>query len=185
MFQRLFGRERRANQAIVDALYSTIVASARQPRFYSDWGVPDTPLGRFEMLSLHFCLFLRRARGEPGQIAAIAQEITDTFFLEVDHSLRELGIGDVSVPKRMKKLARMFYGRAATYGEALDARDDMALTDALRRNVRPGGADWPEATQLAAYVRAAADSLAGQPSTEICAGRLTYPTPPGGRDETP
>ncbi len=164
MFQRLLGRERRANQAIVDAIYSTIVASARQPKFYSDWGVPDTPLGRFEMMSLHVFLFLRRARGEAGAIAGIAQEITDTFFLEVDHSLRELGIGDVGVPKRVKKLARMFYGRVEAYGEALDARDGAALAEALRRNVRPESAEWPQAAALAAYVQAAADALAGQPS---------------------
>jgi len=177
MFQRLLGRERRANQAIVEALYAIIVASARQPKFYSDWNVPDTPLGRFEMMSLHVFLFLRRTRGETGATAAIAQEITDTFFLEVDHSLRELGIGDVGVPKRMKKLARMFYGRAEAYGGALDAEDDGALAEALRRNIRPESAVWPEAPRLAAYVQAAATDLAGQPSVEIEAGRLRYPAP--------
>jgi cytochrome b pre-mRNA-processing protein 3 len=177
MFQRLLGRERRANQAIVDALYSTIVASARQPRFYSDWSVPDTPLGRFEMMSLHVFLILRRLRGQTGAAGQIAQEITDTFFLEVDHSLRELGIGDVGVPKRMKKLARMFYGRAEAYGGALDAMDNVALAEALRRNIRPESAEWPEAADLATYVQAAADDLAGQPSTDIDAGRLRYPAP--------
>lgn len=177
MFQRLLGRERRANQAVVDALYSTIVASARQPRFYSDWSVPDTPLGRFEMMSLHVFLILRRLRGQTGAAGQIAQEITDTFFLEVDHSLRELGIGDVGVPKRMKKLARMFYGRAEAYGGALDAMDNVALAEALRRNIRPESAEWPEAAELAAYVQAAADDLAGQPSTDIDAGRLRYPAP--------
>ena len=85
--------------------------------------MPDTPLGRYEMLALHMFLFLHRMRGEVGTAAAVAQEVTDTFFLDVDHSLRELGIGDVGVPKRVKKLARMFYGRAAAYGEALDAGD--------------------------------------------------------------
>jgi cytochrome b pre-mRNA-processing protein 3 len=177
MFQRLLGRERRANQAIVDALYSTIVASARQPKFYSDWGVPDTPLGRFEMLSLHVFLFLRRARGETGAIASIAQEITDVFFLEVDHSLRELGIGDVGVQKRVKKLARMFYGRAEAYGEALDGADATALAEALRRNVRPESAEWPQAKELATYVQAAAAALASQSAGDVSAGRLSYPAP--------
>jgi len=176
MFQRLLGRERRANQAIVEALYATIVASARQPKFYSDWNVPDTPLGRFEMLSLHIFLFLRRTRGETGATAAIAQEITDTFFLEVDHSLRELGIGDVGVPKRMKKLARMFYGRVESYGGALDAGDKDALAEALRRNVRPESAQWQQASELAAYVQTAARDLADQPTGEIDAGRLKFPS---------
>ena len=176
MFQRLLGRERRANQAIVDALYSTIVASARQPGLYSDWAVPDTPLGRYEMLSLHMFLFLHRMRGEVGASAAVAQEVTDTFFLDVDHSLRELGIGDVGVPKRVKKLARMFYGRAAAYGEALDAGNSVALTEALRRNVRPEERDWRQAPSLAGYVTTANKSLAAQSSADIVAGRVVFPS---------
>jgi len=174
MFQRLLGRERRANEAIVEALYATIVAGARQPRFYSAWGVPDTPLGRFEMLSLHVFLFLHRLRGETGVLTHIAQEVTDVFFLEVDHSLRELGIGDVGVPKRMKKLARMFYGRAAAYGEALDADDVDALAAALRRNVRPDSGEWPEAGELAAYVVSSHARLAAQSPAGIAAGNLSF-----------
>lgn len=175
MFQRLLGRDRRANQAIVEALYATIVASARQPEFYSTWGVPDTPLGRFEMLSLHVGLFLRRLRGERGAAADIAQELVDAFFLEVDHSLRELGIGDVSVPKRMKRLARMFYGRVAAYGEALDQGDLPALAAALTRNIRPDATNWPQAAELAGYVSQAAEVLKTQPADRIVAGDLHFP----------
>ena len=145
MFQRLFGRERRANQAIVGrALFAQSWRRRGSQRFYSDWDVPDTPLGRFEMLALHMFLFLHRMRGEAGDCRAVAQELTDTFFLDVDHSLRELGIGDIGVPKRMKKLARMFYGRAAAYAEALEPAMPR-LTEALARNVRPEDADWPQA----------------------------------------
>lgn len=176
MFQRLLGRERRANQAIVDALYGTIVASARQPKLYSDWSVPDTPLGRYEMLTLHMFLFLHRVRGEVGAVAALAQEVTDAFFLEVDHSLRELGIGDVGVPKRVKKLARMFYGRAAAYGEALDSGDPAALAEALRRNVWPDSEKWPQADDLARYTAAANASLAAQSSADIVAGKILFPS---------
>lgn len=85
-------------------------------RFYAQFQVPDTPLGRYEMLSLHIFLALHRMRGENRALADLAQEIADEFFKDVDHSLRELGIGDQGVPKRMKKLARMFYGRVAAYG---------------------------------------------------------------------
>ena len=175
MFQRLFGRESRANKAIVEALYSTIVASARQPGLYSDWDVADTPLGRFEMIALHMFLFLHRLRGEDGAAAARGQEVTDMFFLEVDHSLRELGIGDVGVPKRVKRLARMFYGRTAAYGEALDNNDRKALAAALQRNVRPDDAAWPHAETLASYVFSARQSLASQATAEIAAGQLHYP----------
>ena len=175
MFQRLLGRDRRSNQAIVDALYAAIVASARQPRFYSEWDVPDTPIGRFEMLAVHVFLFLRRMRGEDGVAVEIAQELTDGFFLEIDHSLRELGVGDVGVPKRMKKLARMFYGRVASYGEALDQSDQPALQQALSRNVLPDRTDWPHAAELATYVSGAAAAIAAQSISDICAGKLHFP----------
>jgi len=175
MFQRLFGRQRHANRAIADALYSAIVAAARQPVFYSDWSVPDTPLGRFEMLSVHMFLFLHRMRHEGGASREIAQVLTDEFFRDVEHSLRELGIGDLGVPKRMKKLARMFYGRATAYAGALERSDGPELAAALARNVRPDISDWPEAGALATYMKAADISLSGQPLEALIAGRIHFP----------
>lgn len=177
MFQRLFGRKRQANRAITDALYTRIVAAARQEPLYSAWNVPDTPLGRFEMVSLHMFLFQHRLRGEEGASAEIAQLLIDEFFLDLDHSLRELGISDTGVPKRMKKLAKMFYGRTEAYKDALERNDHAALAAALSRNVRPDEKEWPEASALATYVIAANRDLAAQPSQEICAGKLEYPAP--------
>ncbi|MBZ9678960.1 ubiquinol-cytochrome C chaperone family protein [Mesorhizobium sp. ES1-1] len=179
MFQRLFGRERQANRAITEALYAQIVAAARQTVFYSDWNVPDTPLGRFEMVSLHMFLFQHRLRGEEGAARDIAQVLIDEFFLDVDHSLRELGIGDVGVPKRMKKLAKMFYGRTAAYDDALERNDRDGLVAALSRNVSPD-AVWPEASLLAHYVIDARDWLAAQPSESIVSGTVTFPAASGG-----
>lgn len=176
MFQRLFGRERRANQAVTDALYAQIVAAARQPGLYSEWLVPDTPLGRFEMISLHMLLFQHRLRGEPDPSREIAQILIDDFFTEVDHSLRELGIGDTGVPKRMKKLARMFYGRTVSYSDALDSGDRAAMTAALHRNVCPGDAEWPQAARLADYVFEAREALGGQSSADIVAGTVNFPS---------
>ncbi len=161
MFQRLFGRERSANRAITEALYASIVAAARQPLFYSDWNVPDTPLGRFEMLSLHMFLFQHRLRGETGASRELAQILIDEFFTDVDHSLRELGIGDLGMPKRMKKLARMFYGRTVAYADALERGDRAALAAALARNIRPDAASWPEAGGLADLCRSDAVAHAG------------------------
>jgi len=184
MFQRLFGRESRANRAITEALYGEIVAAARQPVFYSDWRVPDTPLGRFEMLSLAMLLFQHRLRGEEGPAREVAQVIIDEFFTDVEHSLRELGISDPGVPKRMKRLAKMFYGRTAAYSDALDNADAAALAAALARNVRPDDADWPEAPNLAAYAFRAEKELARQATEDICAGRITFPAAGRGeRDE--
>ncbi len=170
MFRRLFGiARRRSNQAVVDELYGRIVAAARQPHLYEDWGVPDTPLGRFEMMSLHLFLVLHRTRGGSDAVVSVAQELTDTFFLEMDHSLRELGIGDMGVPKRVKKLARMFYGRAQSYGEAIDAGDRAALTAALSRNIRPGEEDWQGAEPLADYATALSAELRAQSDDELLA----------------
>jgi cytochrome b pre-mRNA-processing protein 3 len=179
MFQRLFGRERKANRAVTEALYERIVAAARQRVFYSDWNVPDTPLGRFEMLSLAMLLFQHRLRGEEGMAQEVAQVLIDEFFIDVEHSLRELGISDPGVPKRMKKLARMFYGRTAAYTDALDRDDAVAMAAALARNVRPDETAWPEAAQLAGYAFAAQEALAAQPTDAICAGRLVYPDAQG------
>ncbi|WP_256750788.1 ubiquinol-cytochrome C chaperone family protein [Mesorhizobium sp. Mes31] len=175
MFQRLFGRERHANRAITEALYAQIVAAARQTVFYSHWNVPDTPLGRFEMLSLHMFLFQHRLRGEGAAAQEVAQVLIDEFFLDVDHSLRELGIGDVGVPKRMKKLAKMFYGRTAAYDDALERNDHDGLTAALARNVRPDAGAWPEAPRLALYVTDAARHLGAQPTESILSGTVTFP----------
>lgn len=175
MFNRLFRRG--GNRTIIDALYGKIVASARQPGFYSAWDVPDTPLGRFEMLSLHMFLVMHRLRGEDGASAALSQELADEFFKDVDHSLRELGIGDMGVPKRMKKLAKMFYGRVGTYGSALNADDRAELAVALKRNVRSDAGDWPQAPHLADYVFAAREMLARQPSQAIQEGAVGFPEP--------
>jgi cytochrome b pre-mRNA-processing protein 3 len=175
MFQRLFGRERQSNRAVTEALYERIVAAARQKVFYSHWNVPDTPLGRFEMLSLAMFLFQHRLRGETGAAREVAQVLIDEFFMDVEHSLRELGISDVGVPKRMKKLGKMFYGRTAAYADAIERGDRTALAAALARNVRPDARDWPQADALADYVLRADKGLAAQPTVSICAGVLTFP----------
>ena len=112
MFQRLFGREQTPQPRIVDALYAAIVAAARQPASIRDWDVPDTLLGRFEMLSLHMSPVPAHAARRDRRCARDRRRsLIDEFFTDVEHSLRELGIGDIGVPKRMKKLAGMFYGR--------------------------------------------------------------------------
>jgi cytochrome b pre-mRNA-processing protein 3 len=175
MFKTLFGLDRRANRAIVDGLYDQIVAAARQQEFYAHWGVPDTPLGRYEMLALHVFLFLERARGTGAALGEVAQELTDEFFKDVEHSLRELGIGDLGVPKRMKKLAKMFYGRAEAYRAAVEAGDASALSAALARNVQPDAQGWKGARPLADYALAASLALARQPEEQIASGRISFP----------
>lgn len=175
MLNKLFGRARSSHRAAVDAIYERIVAAARQTAFYAEWNVPDTPLGRYEMVSLHVFLFLHRLQPEGQSAREVAQEVTDEFFRDVEHSLRELGIGDMGVPKRMKKLARMFYGRAGSYGTAIDAGDAGELAAALKRNIMPAAPEWPSAAALADYVLAANRKLAGTPTSDILAGGVDFP----------
>lgn len=181
MFKQFFSQARKNNRAIADTIYEQIVAAARQPTPYSDWNVPDTPLGRFEMLSLHLFLFLHRIKGEGSAADALGQELADAFFLDVDHSLRELGIGDMGIPKRMKTLSRMFYGRATSYGRAIDAGDADELSAALARNVRPDQAEWPESRDLAEYALEANRDLATQDLATLLSGRVQFPTATGGQ----
>ncbi|GGA92024.1 ubiquinol-cytochrome c chaperone [Brucella endophytica] len=175
MILKLFSRKAKVNEAITLAVYEAIVAAARQPHFYALLSVPDTPIGRYEMLSLHMFLALHRLKGENEALRDIAQEIADEFFRDVDHSLRELGIGDQGVPKRMKKLARMFYGRIESYESAFAVDNREAFAAALTRNVRPDLEFWPGAAPLAAYAFEAKDELQGQPDEELARGHMIFP----------
>lgn len=177
MFKKFLSLGRRPNREVTDALYGEIVASARQPAFYATLNVPDTPIGRFEMLSLHMFLFLERVRGGGEAVSAVAQDLADEFFKDVEHSLRELGIGDMGVPKRMKKLAKMFYGRAEAYRQAIVDGDRVALAAALSRNVWPGEPERPEALALADHARGALAALASQSEADFLRGEIRFPVP--------
>ncbi|MCJ2083464.1 ubiquinol-cytochrome C chaperone family protein [Methylobacterium sp. J-090] len=156
MIGRLFGRKSPRERMIRD-LHVRINAAARVPGLYTDLGVPDTVEGRFECLSLHVILVLRRLNRLPDPAADVAQDLVNAVFLQLDSSLRESGIGDFGVPKRMKKLGAAFYGRAAGYDAALDAGDADALAQALARNVL--GVEAADATDLARYVMASDRAL--------------------------
>lgn len=170
-------RKKKRNQPIVDRQYASLTSAARVPFFYTDLGVPDTVMGRFEMLSIVLILFFRRTAqsGVSGQ--ELAQEIVDAFFQDIDHSIRELGIGDPSVPKRMKKLAGMFYGRLESYAAALDAKDPESLALALARNLHPGASPAPPMRELADWMIFAEAALAEVSEDEIARGTLVIPAP--------
>ncbi|MDI7861019.1 ubiquinol-cytochrome C chaperone family protein [Rhizobiaceae bacterium n13] len=176
----IFGlfRKRNNNRAIVDRQYSALTTAARDPIFYTDLEVPDTVMGRFEMLSVVMILFFRRTRSSQTSGQEIAQEIVDFFFQDVDYSIRELGVGDTSVPKRMKKLAGMFYGRLETYAAALDKHDAQALSQALRRNIHPeSSVEGPTMAGLATWMLAAEAHLSAVRETVIETGSVTLPAP--------
>jgi cytochrome b pre-mRNA-processing protein 3 len=142
--------------------------------FYRDYAVDDTVNGRFDLLLLHVALVVGRLmREEEGKAAG--QALFDLFCADMDDNLREIGIGDLSVPKHMKRVGEAFYGRAQAYEKAL-AQDDAALTETLERNVY-GGTGGDAARRLAAYVRRIARELDVQAAAAIAAGSLSFPDP--------
>lgn len=173
----LFGKKNN-NQAIVERQYAALTAAGRHPAFYTSHDVPDTVMGRFEMISVMLILYFRRTASSARSGQEIAQEIVDAFFEDLDHSIRELGIGDLSVPKRMKKLAGMFYGRLESYAKALGDHDEAALASALKRNFHPASKDEAlSMVKLARYMIAAEQALAGVSEEAIESGSLSMPSP--------
>jgi cytochrome b pre-mRNA-processing protein 3 len=175
MIFALFSRRSR-RAATIEALYGAIVAQARQPVFYLEYGVPDTVNGRFEMVLLHAGVLLDRMSDEEADIRALGQDVFDYFCQDMDDTLRERGVSDVKVPREMKRVAEAFYGRQAAYRTALNGSDRQALADALRRNVY-AGVQEAEADRMAAYLRVLNESLRGQRAADLVEGRLVWPDP--------
>ena len=155
----------------VFAVYRSIVAQSRQPVFYAQWGVPDTVTGRFDMISLHMVLLFRRLRSKTGEKHEFSQAVFDLFFKDMDRSLREMGVTDIGVPKKIKNMGNIFFGLLASLSEALDTGDADAVAGVLARNVYAEG-DATHAPALAQYLLAESVRLADQPETDIIAGRL-------------
>jgi cytochrome b pre-mRNA-processing protein 3 len=176
MFQRL--RFREDPHGNIRRLYGAIVAQARTPEFYTDYGVPDTVEGRFDMVVLHVYLVFRRL-AEAGEIARVhGQEMFDLFIEDMDANMRELGIGDLSVPRKMQAMAEGYYGRAGVYDTALRDAGDGKLAAALLRNVYAGNENTEAgARRLARYVRHAAKGLADTKTGEIESGAIAFPDP--------
>jgi cytochrome b pre-mRNA-processing protein 3 len=160
----------------IAALYGAIVAQARAAAFYRVYGVPDTINGRFEMIVLHAVLLLRRLESEPKPLRRLGQALFDLFCRDMDASLRELGVGDLAVPAKMRKIGEAFYSRQAAYGAALAASQAEPLVAALTRNIFDADADRG-AARLAAYVRAAARQLAEQDGNAFAHAKLSFPDP--------
>ena len=157
----------------ISTLYGMIVAQARLACFYRDYAVPDTINGRFDLIVLHLALVLDRLAPDPGT-HALRQGVFDRFCADMDDNLREMGVGDLKVPKEMRRIGEAFYGRARAYRTALSVADDAALLKALQRNIY-GGAEGAAVARLAAYVREAVRQLAAQDSTKLAGGELSFP----------
>ena len=112
-------------------LYGRVVAEARRPAFYAELGVPDTPEGRFELIALHLFLVLERLRRDGGAGEALSRHVLEAFVTDMDDCMREMGVGDLTVPKRVKRAAAGFYERAGNYRAALDSAGGDALAVAI------------------------------------------------------
>lgn len=166
--KRIFARSTDTSQS----LYEAIVAAARRPFFYAEWAVPDNLDGRFDLISLHLFLVLERLKGEGARAEDFRQRLTDVFFADMDRSLREMGVGDLSVGKKVRKMSEVFYGRVRVYSSALAQGEGLA--DALRRNVYAGVAD-EDGARLAAWVVSARGALKAQGVQDLLDGRVEFP----------
>ncbi len=191
LLRRLKGRETDAA-----ALYAAIVAQARQPAFYTTPGAPDTIMGRYQMIALHVILVLDRLLALREQAAAggvpaderrardLARALQEAMFDSMDAALREVGVSDPAMPKRMEKLVSLFYGQSKNCRAALallpadEHGAHEALRDMLERNIFSGMEDAvsvPGAAALADYVMRAHAVLARHSLDDLAAGQLSWP----------
>jgi cytochrome b pre-mRNA-processing protein 3 len=186
MILNLFRRTSRDDKIAV--LYGAIVAQARDPAFYRRFGVPDTANGRLEMIVLHTILVLARLEAAGEAARPFGQALFDHFCSDMDANLREMAVGDLAVPRKMKAIAEAFYGRKRAYTAALAAPEPGALATALARNIyggtageaAPAGALVAEALVaegLAAYVREAVRRLDGLDAAALQRGQVAFPDP--------
>lgn len=169
----LFGSNERRQRT--DALLKAITAQARQPEFFEQLDVPDTLDGRFDMMALHGFLAFRALQqlGRDGR--TLAQDTTDLMFSAFDDAIRSLGVGDMGVPRRVKTMAKAYFGRSTAYEAALQAGDRKALSEAVHRNLYRG-ADVAAAKieAVAGYVMDEGQRLGTLPLERFQAGDLGF-----------
>jgi len=171
-----FSKARTPSRGTIEAIYGMIVTQAREPLFYRALGVPDTVNGRFDLLLLHLWMVLRRLKPVEGG-AALSQALFDHFCNDMDDNLRELGVSDLKVPKRMQAFGEAFYGRTAAYDMALTEGRE-ALAQAIGRNIL-NGEHVDEAGRLAAYAEATMAALDRLESADLIRGAVRFPLPEG------
>ena len=161
-------------------LYGVIIEQARQPAFYRDVGVADTFDGRFDLIALHMILVIRRMKKDVEVTRKLSQALFDYMFDDIDLNLREMGIGDMGVVKRVNKMAKAFYGRLESYDSGISQDDDVALCAALERNLfRDNEASKENLALIAAYIRRESVQLEAFEVERLLEGELEFGPPPG------
>ena len=176
--KRLFQAPRLETEA--RALYRQIAERARRPILFTLYGVPDTIDGRFEMIAMHAFLVMHRLKTRGTEAEAVSQQLFDTLIADMDRSLREIGIGDLSVPKHIKKMAKGLYGRIVSYEKGLNDPNDAVMHAALDRNLYGTVMEVPERCfeAVTTYMRREVASLAAQPLDRLVAGHVQFGSPP-------
>ena len=167
-----FRRPDLAAAPTIEMIYGMIVTQARRSVFYRDLGVPDTVDGRFDLLLLHLWMVLRRLRTTDDGMET-AQALFERFCEDMDDNLREMGVGDLAVPRRMQAFGEAFYGRSRAYDLAL-GQGLAALAQALAKNILNGGG-LDHAQVLAAYTMAGVTSLAACDDAAMLRGAWSFP----------
>jgi cytochrome b pre-mRNA-processing protein 3 len=171
-------KKRNERKRSVATLYEAIVAQSRLPHFYTTSGVPDTVEGRFDLIVLHMFLVFERLKDEAAEGEPLIYQLGDVFMDELDGAMREMGVGDLSVPRKMRSAAAGFLGRLEAYHAAFEQPDDAVLVAALIRNLYGGeGPRAPAVARLAAYMRASLATLRSQPLSELLQGRAAFASP--------
>jgi cytochrome b pre-mRNA-processing protein 3 len=168
---------RRARQGRAAALYRALVSRARAADLYRDLGVPDTPDGRFELLAMHVALAMRRLGRLGPEGARATQALAELMVRDMDRSVRELGVGDLSVGRYVRRMAASLYARLQVFEAAVPARDLSAVALMLRRNLFTP-ATCPEPARLEVLARrllAFADELERVPAEPLLTGELSVP----------
>ena len=169
----LFRRNSTDTTAAARALYATIVEQSRQPGFFTFWGIPDTPNGRFEVLVLHVFLVMHRMRDD-ADCAKLARSLSEQAVLDVDRNLREMGVGDLSVGRKVKSLTEGLYGRLGVYAEGIE-RTNGGLDAELRRNLFSEGQALDASVQAAeSYMRRETESLKTCDTADLLAGCVRF-----------
>ncbi len=160
-------------------LYGAAVGAAREPWLYDRLAVPDTLDGRFDTVGLLVILLIQRLRNDPDPAGApLAQAVFDAMFADMDLNLREMGVGDLSVGKKVKEMWNAFHGRARAYEAAVEAGDADAMAQAVLRNIwrrEPEAEPDAAAAALARYAMVVAAALASQPMAALVQGQAHFP----------
>lgn len=186
MLFRKFFRQKR-HETASHKLYLKLVGQARMPGFYAAGGVPDTVDGRFDLIALHTFLIIRRLSGSDASEKEheLAQVLFDLMFADMDRNLREMGVGDLGVGRKVRDMVSAFYGRAEAYEKALQDMDKSpentteALVAALRRNLyRDASPDDQQVRKMAGYVQKLVRRLSEQTAEAFLRGDIRFASIP-------